>query len=133
MNPMWKVFAGLAALLVPFTVVYWIWSNDPSGNALFPVSIVSLLFLAAYLWSQARGRTLPEDRGDATHVDAAGDVGTFPARSIWPLALGASATLLAFGLAFNGWIALPGGLGLLTSCVGMAFESSPAVGRDQLE
>ena len=126
MTALAKVLAGLAALLVPFSVVYWIWSDEPSGNVLFLLVLVSLAFLAVYLWRAGAGRPLPEDRVDATPDDAAGEeVGVFPARSVWPLAMGASATLLAFGLAFNGWIALPGALGLLTSCVAMALESAP--------
>ena len=118
-----KVLAGVGALLVPFSIVYWVWSDEPSGNVLFLLVLASLAFLAFYLWRAGAGRSLPEDRTDAAPGDGAGEeVGVFPAGSVWPLALGGSATLLAFGLAFNGWIALPGALGLLTACVGMALE-----------
>jgi hypothetical protein len=130
MRPTALVLAGLAALLVPFSVVYWTWSDEPSGNVLFALVLVALVFLASYLWRTGRGPAPPEDRADAAVADGAGEGGVFPARSVWPLAAAGSATLLAFGLAFTGWLALPGALGLVTACVALAVESAPTDDED---
>jgi hypothetical protein len=69
---------------------------------------VALLFLGAYLWFASRRLPpLPEDRTDGM-VPEEDVVGTFPSGSVWPMVLGAGAMFAALGLAYSGWLALPG-------------------------
>jgi hypothetical protein len=126
-----RVYVGLFALLVPFTVVYGIGTYEPAGNVLFAAFLVAFAFLGVHAWRIVRRYAdpvpWPEDRADglATDPDASGPVGDFPSRSVWPLSIDGGATLLALGLAFNIWIALPGLLLLLTAVVGFALETRP--------
>jgi hypothetical protein len=124
-----RIYAALFLVLVPFTVVYGIGTYEPAGNVLFLGFLLAFVFLGAYAWRivrRAGDRTPPEDRVDALPGDAVGIVGDFPSRSVWPLSIAGGATLLALGLAFNVWIALPGLLLLLTAVVGFAMETRPS-------
>jgi hypothetical protein len=121
-----RVYAGLFVLLVPFTVVYGIGTYEPAGNVLFTAFLAAFVFLGVYAWRiVVRFGQPPEDRPDATQAEGAGEIGDFPSRSVWPLAIAGGATLLALGLAFNVWIALPGLLLLLTAVLGFALETRP--------
>lgn len=132
MKTLVRVYVGLFGLIVPFTVVYGIGTSEPAGNVLFAAFLAALAFLAVHAWRIVRRYAdptpWPEDRaeGAVTDPDAIGVVGDFPARSVWPLSIAGGATLLALGLAFNGWIALPGLLLLLTAVVGFALETRPS-------
>jgi hypothetical protein len=127
-----RVYVGLFVLLVPFAVVYGVGTYEPAGNVLFAAFLLALGFLAVHAWRIVRRYATPapwpEDRGDglATDADASGPVGDFPSRSVWPLSIAGGATVLALGLAFNIWIALPGLLLLLTAVVGFALETRPS-------
>lgn len=131
MKTLVRVYTGLFLLVLPFAVIYAIGTDEPSGNVLFLAFLVGFAFLGVYAARVVRRHETPtpwpEDRPDAlmTDADATESVGDFPARSVWPLAIAAGATLLALGLAFNIWIALPGLLLLLTAIVGFALETSP--------
>lgn len=132
MRTLVRVYVGLFGLVVPFSVVYGIGAHEPAGNVLFVAFLVALAFLAVHAWRIVRRYAdptpWPEDRADGgiTDPDAAGPVGDFPSRSVWPMSIAGGATLLALGLAFNIWIALPGLLLLLTAVVGFALETRPS-------
>ncbi len=116
------VFAGLAAVLAPWAIVYVVTSNDEAGKALLVLTAVGFLFVAVFL--AVRGRTVgprPEDDPDGVAVEG-DDLGLYPASSIWPVTLAVAATIIAFGLAFSGWVALPGVAQLIFAVVGWAVE-----------
>jgi hypothetical protein len=120
----WKVVAGVAAILLPWTVLYWVFSYEPAGTAALVVAVVALVFLALYLLVQGRQTGLrPEDRPDATVEASAADLGLFPAASIWPITVAAGATTIGFGLTFSRWIALPGVALLVFALAGFAVEA----------
>lgn len=113
----WRTMAGTGAFIVPFAVIYWFLSYEDAGTALLVAASVALLFLGAYLWFASRRLPpLPEDRTDG-ELPVEDVVGVFPSGSLWPLVLGAGATLAAVGLAYSGWLALPG-LGLVVLAIG---------------
>ena len=126
-----RVYVGLFGLIVPFTVIYGVGTGEPAGNVLFAAFLAAFAFLGVHAWRivrrYAEPTPWPEDRVDGlvTDADATGAVGDFPSRSVWPLSIAGGATLLALGLAFNAWIALPGLLLLLTAVVGFALETRP--------
>lgn len=118
----WRTMAGTGAFVVPFAIIYWFLSYEDAGTSLLAATAIALLFLGAYLWfTSRRFASLPEDRTDGTLPDE-DEVGVFPTGSVWPLVLGAGATLAALGLAFSGWLALPG-LGIVVlALAGLILE-----------
>ena len=116
------VFAGLGLVLAPWAVVYAVTSSDEAGTALLVLTTVAFAFVAVFLG--VRGRTVgprPEDDADGTPVDG-DDLGWFPSASPWPVTLALAVTVITFGIAFSGWVALPGVALLLVAVVGYAVE-----------
>lgn len=122
-----RMFALLAALVAPFAVVYWFLSYERAGSVMLAFFVLAFLFLAGTIYLHGRGKTpLPEDRADASPTDADEDLGFFPSRSVWPFIIGVAATMIAYGLVFSAWVAMPG-LGLLaTAAAGYAAEAQRA-------
>lgn len=119
----WKVMAGIAAVLAPWAVVYWVFSYEPAGTAALVLTTVGFAFMAVYLAVQSRQVGLrPEDRDDATVAEGAADLGLFPTASPWPVIAAVATTVMAYGVVFSGWILLPGFLLLVTAVAGMAVE-----------
>lgn len=120
----WKVTAGLAGVLAPWAVLYWVFSYEPAGTAALVVTVVALLFLAVYLAVQARAHGLrPEDRPDATYADSPADLGFFPTASWWPITIALASTVIGYGLVFSAWVALPGVALLVAALAGFAVEA----------
>lgn len=118
------MFVGLGAFIAPLTALYWFTSYEHAGSAMMAFFVLSFLFIGVYLLTQSR-RTdpRPEDRTEATPADGAEDLGFFPSRSIWPFVLAVGAVVVAYGIVFSVWLALPG-LGLLVfATVGYAAEA----------
>jgi len=111
---------GLAAVLAPWAILYWIFSYEPAGTAALVLTTVGFLFVGVYLAVKAR-------QGD--EVDAAPeegvevDLGFFPTASPWPATIALAATVIAYGLVFSVWIALPGVALLVFALAAMAVES----------
>lgn len=122
MKVAWRTMAGTGAFIVPFAVIYWFLSYEDAGTALLVAVSVALLFLGAYLWFTSRRLPpLPEDRTDGVVADE-DVVGVFPSRSLWPLVLGIGAMLAGLGLAYSGWLALPGAAIVLFAIGGLVLE-----------
>lgn len=118
------VLAASAAFLAAATGVYWVMSSEHAGTVMLGGCVPALLLLAVWLRRATRGRTLPEDSADATSADGAGEVGYFPASSIWPLVLATGMVVAANALAFGVWLAATGGLLIALGIVGYAVEAS---------
>lgn len=123
MKVAWQVMAGLAVFLVPWTLWYGLTADEFGGRVALTATVAALGFLGAYLYLQSRRiGALPADRPDIRPEDAAGEIGAFPSRSVWPAVMGTAAALIAFGLVFSPPLALPGALLLLTAAAGYAAE-----------
>jgi hypothetical protein len=118
-----RLFLFLAAFDGGAAILYAAVGGEQAG--------LTLLFLAAGLHGIIGGYLLmlsrrfavaPEDRADAEMADGAGPLGFFSPGSVWPFAVGLSATLLLVGMVYTPLAALAGGVFLTTSVVGMVSE-----------
>jgi hypothetical protein len=117
MKTAWRTMAGIGLFVLPFAIVYGVLSGEESGTILLVGVPLSMLLLAAFLFTAARrAPSPPEDRTDGVAVDG-DEIGVFPSASIWPAVLGLGMTLTAFGFAYSAWLALPG-LGVLVLALG---------------
>ena len=118
------MFAGTAAFFAVIGIVYWFTSYEDAGTTLLAACVgLGVLPAVFLLWRSRLMVPRPEDRHDAVPADGAGEVGTFPGSSIWPLTLAAGAVLALDGLVFGLWSALPGGLLIVFALVGAIAES----------
>jgi len=127
MRTEWKLFIYLAVFMLPLGVIYWILSREEAGALLLVVTSVAFAFVGVYLYMQSKymNGLRPEDY-NAKPEDGTGEVGSFPAGSIYPFLGALGMTMLCYGLVFNGFLALPG-VGLIGfAVIGMARESSDA-------
>lgn len=129
MKAEWRIYAGLAALVLVFAVVYVALSREPVGSLLLFACAVSLAALAVYLWGiHRREGDRPEDMTDpdrpaeTDRSEVEVEVGEFPSGSVWPLFMGLACVGIAWGLAFTAWITYPAVAALLISVVGYAHE-----------
>jgi hypothetical protein len=122
----WRLFAGAGVFLILTSTLYWFVSYEDAGTTLLGMAVAAVLMVAGWLAYQAHrlGEPRPEDRPDAEPSEGAGELGYFPASSIWPLVLGAGAVLFANAFVFGVWLGLAGGLLLLVGIVGYASEAS---------
>ena len=130
MRTEWKLFTYLGIFMLPLGVAYAIVGHlgsgiEIAGTIMLLIVAVAFAFIGVYLYLQAQrmhGELRPED-WDATPADGQGEVGSFPAASIWPFVGATGVTICALGLVF-GTFFLPVGLPLiLATVIGMARES----------
>ncbi|NED98290.1 cytochrome c oxidase subunit 4 [Phytoactinopolyspora alkaliphila] len=117
------VFAVVAVFLAIVTPVYWFLSKDPTGTTALAVTFGLGAMIAFYFMLLARRiGPRPEDRHDGEIEELAGEYGFFSPHSWWPLAAGASATVVFLGLVYA-WFILIIGLALAAIAVlGWVFE-----------
>jgi len=113
--------AGLAAL-------YWFTSYEQAGTTLLVFGGTAYAIMCGYLFIQAvrwhRSKTSrPEDRKDGQAADGAGEVGYFPAATVWPAAIGLGAVLVGLGLVFGFWFIVIGAIVLAGAVIGYAVEA----------
>ena len=83
---------------------------------------VLLGMITVYLAIISRKIDRPEDKPDAEIADGAGELGFFPASSIWPLWTALTMVLIVLGPVFGWWISLIGlGMGIW-SLTGWVYE-----------
>lgn len=116
------MFGGIGLFFVPWLIIYVATEYDRAGALLLAVGAVAMLAIAAYLTYSARGLpSRPEDRSSV--VEASTPSHHAPEVSLWPLAMAAAATMLAFGLAFTVWVTVPAGVLFLFAIMGYARET----------
>jgi hypothetical protein len=74
-------------------------------------------------WKRRHNIPRPEDDPDGTYEEAAGEIGFFPAASIWPAGIGLGAIFVGVALIYGNWywvIALPLIIG---SIIGFSVEA----------
>lgn len=118
------LFAG--AFLVAVTIVYYVWSLESTGTTLLVFSVCAYLLLASYFylqWKRRHGIDRPEDRLDADQSDGAGEVGFFPASSMWPAGMGLGAASIGVAMIYGSWYWLIAGILMGGSIIGFAVEA----------
>jgi Ca2+/Na+ antiporter len=126
MKAEYRLAFGTALFLVIITVVYFVWSGEYTGTVMLAFGGAAYALLFGYLFLQAQRRHhLPrvEDRPDASQEEGAGEIGYFPAASIWPVGMGLGAVLLAVGLVYGVWYWIFGGILLVGAIIGFATEA----------
>jgi hypothetical protein len=124
----WRLFAGAAVFFTVTAGAYWLITYEDAGTTMLAASVPAFAFIAAWLWFQNRHHgPRPEDRGEATQADAAGDVGYYPSSSPWPFVLGAGVVVLANGMVFGPPIAALGGLLMVAGVIGYAREADTKI------
>ena len=122
----WFLALCTAVFLLIVGLIYWIWSGEVSGTVMlifgcFAYGLMFMFMLLVFL----RRKRIPraEDRLDATMEEGEGEIGFFPANSMWPVAMGLGAVGLALGLAFGKWFWVIGGVLMLGALIGFTVEA----------
>lgn len=123
------VFIGILA------AIYWFTSYEDAGTTLLTLGATAYALMCGYLYIQARrlqrvGASRAEDREDGRVADAQGEVGYFPAATVWPAAMAIGTVFIALGLVFGYWFIVIGAIVLIGAVIGYAVEaqSRPAGG-----
>ncbi len=118
-----SIFAGLGVFFVVITTIYWFTSYEDAGSTLLLTTVGLGAIPGAWLiWISRRHPPRLEDRYDASIEEGAGRIGSFPESSVWPLGFAGGLSLVALGLVFGIWLALPGLLVMLISMIGAVLE-----------
>ena len=118
-----RIFAILCVFLVVSAVVYGVLSREWAGTTALALSAGLAFMIGFYLlFTERRIGPAPEDDVDGEVADGAGEVGFFSPHSWWPLALAASASIVALGIVFAWWIVALGAICLVMAIIGFVFE-----------
>jgi hypothetical protein len=117
------LFAMGAVFYALIAGIYWYFSRDQIGTTALALT-GALAFLVAFyaLYTAKRVYPRPEDRLDAEVEEADPEYGFFSPHSWWPLVLGFSTMVIAFGLIFAVWLIVLGVFVLFVALIGWMFE-----------
>jgi hypothetical protein len=117
------LFAMGAVFYAVVAAIYWYFSRDQVGTTALALT-GALAFLVAFysLYTAKRVYPRPEDRLDAEVEEADPEYGFFSPHSWWPLILGFSTMVIAFGLIFAVWLIVLGVFVLFIALIGWMFE-----------
>ncbi len=123
-----RVLLGVTAFFVVIGVIYGVVTDEKAGQVMLTACALMGLLASGSIWLLSRhAPERAEDRDDATVADGAGVLDAFPTRSVWPFAVGLSATVMASGLAIGSWLVLIGAGAFLIAIVCFVAESRNAV------
>jgi len=120
-----RITLGSSAFLILVFVVYLAWSREATGSTCLLFGGVAYAMLGGYAYLQLRKRNglpRPEDSFEATQADGAGEVGFFPAASMWPAGLGVGAVFFGVAMIYGSWYWLIGGIMLIGAVIGFVVE-----------
>jgi hypothetical protein len=103
--------------------VYWFTSYDPTGTTALGLAAGFGFIIGTYLI--VTGRRIdprPEDRGEATIEEGAGEVGFFSPYSWWPMSIALSVGLLGMGWIYGWWLFVIGVALVVLTVGGLLFE-----------
>jgi hypothetical protein len=121
-----RVALGSSAFLILVFVIYLAWSREATGSACLLFGACAYGLLGGYTYLQLRKRNYiprPEDDLEATQADGSGEVGFFPAASMWPAGIGVGAVFLGVAMIYGTWYYLIAGIMLLGAIIGFVVES----------
>jgi hypothetical protein len=122
----WKVIIGASFFIGILALAYWRLSNEDAGSVMLLFGFAAYGMLGCFLllqWKRRHNIDRPEDNPDGTYEEAAGEIGFFPAASIWPAGIGLGAIFVGIALIYGNWywvIALPL---LLGAIIGFTVEA----------
>lgn len=122
----WHLALGTSVFLGMVCVTYWVWGGEWSGTVMLGFGGAAYAIMFGFIlltFLRRKGIPRAEDREDATQEEGAGEIGFFPANSIWPVAMGLGAVFFAIGLAFGKWFWILGGIVLVGAIIGFAVEA----------
>jgi hypothetical protein len=122
----YKTMVGGSVFLLIVAVIYLFWSHESTGSALLIFGMCAYGLIGGYLylqWRRRKGIGRPEDREDATQADGAGEVGFFPAASMWPAGMGVGAVFMGVAMIYGSWYWLIGGVLMFGAIAGFVVES----------
>ncbi|HXY93260.1 MAG TPA: cytochrome c oxidase subunit 4 [Acidimicrobiia bacterium] len=114
-----RVFLGVTVFFVVIGLVYWFTSYEDAGSVMLAACAgMGIVAGGAILFLSRNAPPRAEDDPNATVDEGAGVVDVFPKHSIWPFAVGLSATVMASGFAFGPWLVAIGGgsFAVTTTC-----------------
>ena len=119
-----RIFEIVTAFCFVVGIIYTVLTHEAVGVAgLFLTGGLCLIIGTYFRFVARRLELRPEDNPDAEVSDGAGDVGFFSPGSYWPIAVAASAALMALSLAFYyPWAMTISGVILLMAIGGLVFE-----------
>jgi Cytochrome c oxidase subunit IV len=117
------LFVGCAIFFGVVDIIYWYYSKDPTGTTALALA-VGLAFLTGFylLFTGRRLPLRPDDNPDGEIEEGTGELGFFSPHSWWPLYVGLSAGIAAFGVAIGWWLFLIGLLAIFLTVIGFVFE-----------
>ena len=126
------LFLVLAIIIAPCTLVYAVYSGDPTGITCLILSIGLAVMVGFYLaYTARRMEARPEDRPDADISEGSGEVGFFAPHSWWPIALAGAFAVVMVGLIIGPFLVLIGTLFLVVALMGLLFEYYVGINRSQ--
>jgi hypothetical protein len=126
------LFLVLAIIIAPCTLVYAVYSGDPTGITCLILSIGLAVMVGFYLaYTARRMEARPEDRPDADISEGSGEVGFFAPHSWWPIALAGAFAVTMIGTIIGPFLILIGALGLVVTTLGLLFEYYVGINRSQ--
>lgn len=126
----WKLITGSAVFLGIVYAVYWFTSYEDSGSVMLLFSGCAYLMLGGFLllqWRRRKGIPRPEENPQADQVDGEGEIGFFPAASIWPAGIALGAIFTVLGLIWGTWYLVIGIPLILGSIIGFSVEAEAGI------
>jgi hypothetical protein len=120
-----KVALGTSVFLVLVFIIYLAWSREATGSACLLFGAVAYGMLGGYcalVYFKRKGAPRAEDNDEATQADGAGEVGFFPAASMWPAGIGVGAVFFGVAMIYGSWYWLIGGIMLFGAIIGFVVE-----------
>lgn len=115
MKPEKLVFLIMTVFFGVVTPIYWFMAKEPAGTFVLGFSGALCLMIGGFLHITSRQfDARPEDRKDGEIYEAAGEVGFFAPKSLWPFWVAITMAVIFLGPALHlWWISLIGfGLGI---------------------
>jgi hypothetical protein len=120
----WKIFAPIGGFFVFVAIIYGYFTklSEPIGIVGLLLSAALCGMIATYLALISKKIDRPEDDPNGEIAEGAGELGFFPASSIWPFWTALTMVLIVLGPVFGWWISLIGlGMGIW-SLTGWVYE-----------
>lgn len=122
----YKLMMGAGVFLATICIIYGFWSQEATGTVLLLFGCAAYVLVAIYLlmqWRRRQGVERPEDRMDAEQSDGAGEVGFFPAASIWPAAIGVGGVFAGIALIYGTWYWVIAAVFIFGGVIGFTVEA----------